>query len=254
MRMSVEHERLIRMIKESISLMCKSSLSYDLELNVEGLLGITLDKKDIFLVNINESFQTEMRRQQEEEPRPGAEAQKRPQRDIVEIKEEEYRLSSSAKRRRARRRSRDSQGTADSEDIDSPHSHSHSQHSHSQHSPSTHRPVSSQHIDASRDNTNTLSSGLSEDQVAVKEESEGLDFGSFVIKQEVGEVGETIDDDDDDDFCFTGESFEGQPPYSASMVLPGPSGGGGGQVCDSFVTQVSVLTCRVVFNTCLDYI
>lgn len=54
----MEHERLVRMLKESISLMCRSSLSYDIELNVEGLLGVTLDKQEVFLININESFRS----------------------------------------------------------------------------------------------------------------------------------------------------------------------------------------------------
>ena len=44
------------MLRESITLLCKTALSYDSELNIEGLLGITLDKSDVFLVNINQSF------------------------------------------------------------------------------------------------------------------------------------------------------------------------------------------------------
>ena len=56
---SVDHDRLVHMLKESILLMCKNSLSFDVELSVEGLLGITVDKRDIFLVNINEVFQSE---------------------------------------------------------------------------------------------------------------------------------------------------------------------------------------------------
>jgi len=39
--------------------MCKSSLQYDTEVAVEGLIGITLDKKDIFLVNLNELIKNE---------------------------------------------------------------------------------------------------------------------------------------------------------------------------------------------------
>lgn len=111
MRMSVDHERLVRMLKESISLMCKSSLNYDMELNVEGLLGITLDKKDVVLVNINESFQTPqaLRPPSPERPSPG---QKRRQQDVIEIKEEEEGGSppSCARKKRNRRRSRDSTG------------------------------------------------------------------------------------------------------------------------------------------------
>ena len=59
MKLTMDHDRIVRMLKESITLMCKSALAYDSELSVEGLLGITLDKKDVFLVNINQSFHPE---------------------------------------------------------------------------------------------------------------------------------------------------------------------------------------------------
>ena len=55
---SAEQQRLVHMLKESISLMCKSALAYEVELNVEGLLGITLDRRDVLLVNINETFRS----------------------------------------------------------------------------------------------------------------------------------------------------------------------------------------------------
>lgn len=59
MLLAMQHDRLITMIKESITLMCKSTLMYSNELCVEGLLGITLDKRDVFLVNIKEIFQSD---------------------------------------------------------------------------------------------------------------------------------------------------------------------------------------------------
>ena len=108
MLMSVEHERLVRMIKESITLMCKSSLTYELELNVEGLLGITLDKKDVVLVNINESFQTELAKKPPT-PEPPSPGRKRTRESGVEIKAEDD-IPSGTRKRRARRRSKDSQG------------------------------------------------------------------------------------------------------------------------------------------------
>lgn len=55
---SEERQRLVHMLKESISLMCKTAVAYEIELTVEGLLGITLDKRDVFLVNINECFKS----------------------------------------------------------------------------------------------------------------------------------------------------------------------------------------------------
>ena len=220
MRMSVEHERLVRMIRESISLMCKSSLNYELELNVEGLLGITLDKKDIFLVNINESFQTDAQKEtleREKEAEQAKTPKKRHHDSDTDIKEEEgsaHSPLSGAKRRRARRRSRDSQGMAETESSAST----------SQQS-QAHGP----HIETSRDSVHLRGSMemQSSRDISVKEESSGLDFGDFVIKQEVGDVDENVEGgDEDDDLYFTGESFEGQPPYQ--MGMPGPSGAGGG--------------------------
>ena len=91
--------------------MCKSSLHFDLELNVEGLLGVTVDKKEIFLVNINESFQTAAHKEQlEMQARGSLAGQKRSASDVIEIKEEEEDMPSCARKRRVRRRSRDSSG------------------------------------------------------------------------------------------------------------------------------------------------
>ena len=56
MRLIAEQDRLVKILRESIALMCKSTLSYDVDLCVEGLLGITLDKKDVVLVNIKEEI------------------------------------------------------------------------------------------------------------------------------------------------------------------------------------------------------
>lgn len=107
MRVSTEHERLVRMLKESISLMCKNALTYDVELNVEGLLGITLDKRDIFLININESFQSAALRLAEAEAGQNSG-------DDVEITNEEGMAvqPKHAKRKRKRRSSRESPGEA----------------------------------------------------------------------------------------------------------------------------------------------
>ena len=50
-----DHARVKGLLTEAIRMLCKSSLPYKSELNIEGLLGITLDNNDVFLVNINES-------------------------------------------------------------------------------------------------------------------------------------------------------------------------------------------------------
>ena len=56
MKMTSDHERVVVMLKESISLLCRTALSYNVELTVEGLIGITLDREDVLLVNIKDSF------------------------------------------------------------------------------------------------------------------------------------------------------------------------------------------------------
>ena len=109
--MSIEHKYLVNMLKESITLMCKSSLSFEVQLNIEGLLGITLDHKDVVLVNINESFKTPNAPVTPPPTSPSA-GQKRSKRDIIEIKGEDDgdELPSRARTREVRWRSRESQG------------------------------------------------------------------------------------------------------------------------------------------------
>lgn len=51
-----EKDKVRALLVEAITVLCKNGLSYNAELSVEGLIGITLDKKDVFLVNINQSF------------------------------------------------------------------------------------------------------------------------------------------------------------------------------------------------------
>ena len=50
-----DKERIRALLSEAITVLCKNGLGYELEFSVEGLLGITVDKEDIFLVNIKES-------------------------------------------------------------------------------------------------------------------------------------------------------------------------------------------------------
>ena len=41
-------------LRETVLSLCNSALDYTMELSIEGLLGITVDKQDVFLVNVNE--------------------------------------------------------------------------------------------------------------------------------------------------------------------------------------------------------
>ena len=49
-----EHIRLQQLLTRGITELCKSCLTYQNEFNIEGLIGVTLDKEEIFLVNVNE--------------------------------------------------------------------------------------------------------------------------------------------------------------------------------------------------------
>ena len=52
--MRSDKQRIQEILTQTIVSLCNSGLSFETELSVEGLLGITLDKADVFLVNINE--------------------------------------------------------------------------------------------------------------------------------------------------------------------------------------------------------
>ena len=53
-------DRVKHLLAEAITVLCKNGLSYKSEFCVEGLLGITLDNTDIFLVNFNETVRHEV--------------------------------------------------------------------------------------------------------------------------------------------------------------------------------------------------
>ena len=51
-----EQQRHIRgLISETLTLLCKSGLTYKANFSIEALIGITLDDNDVILVNINEN-------------------------------------------------------------------------------------------------------------------------------------------------------------------------------------------------------
>lgn len=47
------------MLSDTILALCRNTLSYKAEVTIEGLLGITIDNEQIFLVNMNETIQKE---------------------------------------------------------------------------------------------------------------------------------------------------------------------------------------------------
>ena len=54
--MKPDQERVRNLLTDTVTLLCKNGLHYQKELRVQGLLGITLDNKDVFVVHINEKF------------------------------------------------------------------------------------------------------------------------------------------------------------------------------------------------------
>ena len=56
-----EQEKVKALLREAVTVLCRNGLTFKSELTVEGLLGITLDNKEVFLVNINEQIKHDSR-------------------------------------------------------------------------------------------------------------------------------------------------------------------------------------------------
>lgn len=50
-----DKEKLRMLLTEAVLVLCKSGLQYNSEILIEGLIGVTLDKADTFIVNINKT-------------------------------------------------------------------------------------------------------------------------------------------------------------------------------------------------------
>ena len=55
MVLTSDKERVKTLLKETVTLLCKNGLEYKNSFRIEGLLGITIDEEDVFLINLNES-------------------------------------------------------------------------------------------------------------------------------------------------------------------------------------------------------
>ena len=54
--MKPDQERVKNLLTDTVTLLCRNGLSFQDELRVEGLIGITLDNHEVFLVHLNEKF------------------------------------------------------------------------------------------------------------------------------------------------------------------------------------------------------
>ena len=56
MQLRADQQRVKDLLSDTITLLCKNGLQYDSEFCVQALIGITLDRGQVFLVNINETI------------------------------------------------------------------------------------------------------------------------------------------------------------------------------------------------------
>ena len=58
-------ERVSHSIMETVKMLCKNGLHYKHQLKIEGVIGITMDCDQLFLVHINENYTTEILNKQD---------------------------------------------------------------------------------------------------------------------------------------------------------------------------------------------
>jgi len=56
--MRADQERVRELLTDTVTLLCKNGLHFGARLRIEGVLGITIDDSDVFIVHINESLST----------------------------------------------------------------------------------------------------------------------------------------------------------------------------------------------------
>jgi len=69
--MKADQERVKVLLTDTVTLLCRNGLHFQKQLRVQGVLGITVDDSDVFIVHINEAFNE----QQHSAPPPRVEEQ-----------------------------------------------------------------------------------------------------------------------------------------------------------------------------------
>jgi len=59
--MKPDQERIKTLLADTVTLLCRNGLHFRQQLRVQGVLGITVDDSDVFIVHINESFTEQVR-------------------------------------------------------------------------------------------------------------------------------------------------------------------------------------------------
>lgn len=67
-KMNEEQQRVSSILLDSLALLCKNSLTFKTELTVQGLIGITVDRDNVFLVQIDQRFLPDETQEIKQEP------------------------------------------------------------------------------------------------------------------------------------------------------------------------------------------
>jgi len=54
--MREEQERLKKLLHDTVSMLCRNSVAYERCVRIEGVIGITVDDNDVFLIHLNNTF------------------------------------------------------------------------------------------------------------------------------------------------------------------------------------------------------
>ncbi|ESO05367.1 hypothetical protein HELRODRAFT_171759 [Helobdella robusta] len=54
--MKPDHERVTKLLTDTITLLCKNGLSYDKTIQIQGLVAVTIDSSDIVVIQMNDTF------------------------------------------------------------------------------------------------------------------------------------------------------------------------------------------------------
>jgi len=64
--MKPEQERIRSLLVDTISLLCRNGLSFENELRVQAVIGVSIDKEECFLVHVNKCFERQLLNEDEE--------------------------------------------------------------------------------------------------------------------------------------------------------------------------------------------
>ncbi len=101
MVLSTDKDRIKKLLTDTITLLCKNGISFNLEFNVEALIGITVDKDDVFLVSINQTIksQSSLAKESSDKQQVPESTQQEPIEDCSIISHDQGKVSKAAHRK-----------------------------------------------------------------------------------------------------------------------------------------------------------